>query len=172
LIYTRNISPLALHVATTREAPKPVLPEAPCSINGHINIAGTTVQITGRGANGEEAAHNFKATLAAMQPVPAPEPVPPTREQRLAALLACGLAKAVANADMPLVERLAKAAALVLADAIEPGNRAGLLAVRSQSNPATYYEVDGKHCTCPDSERHQERACKHVLAVALVARLA
>lgn len=164
----RNLHPVGLLNGHANERPE--LAEAPCSINGHANINGMTVQVTGRGFSGEEAASNFRHTLAAIQPVPV-EPAPRTREQRLAALLTCGLGKAAAKQDWPLIERLSKAAALVLSGAVQMGDRPGLVCIRSQANPETWYEVEAGHCSCPDAQKHQERACKHRLAMVLEQRL-
>ena len=143
--------------------------EAPCAINARIDVDGRCCQVTGRGATPEEAAANFRGLLAALQPIPAPVL---SRAERVGPLLACGLAKAAGAQDWALAERLAKAAVLVLSDAVEPGNRAGLVAVRSQTHPETWYEVEGKHCTCQDAQRHADRACKHRLAVMMTAKLA
>lgn len=159
---------------TTQPAP---LPESPCSVNAHVEINGLRIQVTGRGHTADEAATNFRATLAAMQP-PAPEPPPPlTREQRIAELLTCWLGKAVQRGDFGLVERLSKGAALVLGHQVERSDRANVLAVRSTKNPETWYEVEGRQCTCPGYQTHvryskAEHVCKHICAAALWQRLA
>lgn len=145
------------------------LPEAACSVNGFFTVNGWTrdFQATGRGATPQEAAHNLKATMVATQEALAPIP-PPTREERLASLLACGLTRAVSKGDTGLVERLAKAAALVLSDAVEPTERVQAMAVRSAHQPDTWYTIEGISCSCPDWERHREEGgycCKHRLAV-------
>ena len=154
--------------------PRPqALSEAPCSINGRIDVDGRCLQVTGRGLTGAEAAANFRATVDALTPAPAPAPEPatPSHAAQIATMLACGLQKATDAQDWPLVERLAKAAAIVLSGGVELGERAGMVAVHSQAHPDTWYEVEAGHCTCPDGQRHQDRACKHRLAAAMWGRL-
>ena len=163
-----NMTPRNLHPLALLPQPAP-LAEAPCSINAHVDINGLRVQVTGRGLTPEDAASNFRQTLAAMQPPPVP--TPKTLAAQVAELLACGLGKASAAQDWPLVERLSKAAALVLAGMVELGDRPGMLAVRSMANPDTWYEVEGKLCTCPDAQHHPERVCKHVLAAKIYERI-
>jgi hypothetical protein len=153
------------------------LPEAACSVNGyfHINGYADRFQATGRGHSAEEAAHNLAATIRATKATLETPPLPPSSEERLSALLACGLRKAVAKQDYELVCRLSKAAALVLSGAVEPGEREGMLAVRSQQDASQYYAVDGTQCSCPDWERHARKGdklhCKHVLATMFWRRL-
>ena len=142
-------------------------PELPCSVNTRIEVDDLCMQVTGRGYTPAEAVSNLHETLAALRPLPSTPPI----AAQIATLLACGLGKATAAQDWPLVERLSKAAALVLADACELGDRPGLVCVRSQANPETWYEVESGHCSCPDGLRHQERACKHRLAAAMWQRL-
>ena len=174
------------------ETPPPIprgpacTPEALCSMSGNIKVGACDVRsnlVTGRGATPEEAASNFFASrqllldgYAALDR-PQPPAIPLTREARLAQILTCGLAKAVANGDYSLVERLAKAVALVLSDAVTPTEIAPVFAVRSQKNEYEWYEVSGKVCTCPDSTKHVKAGdigyyCKHVLAVIFTAKLA
>lgn len=171
----RNLHPMALlpQQGVHRQAP----PEMFCSVNGffYVGDKGDKFQATGRGFTPAEAAQNLKetmaATLEALAPPVVAAPAPQSREAQIAALLTCGLRKAMQVNDMGLVERLAKAAAIVLSGGVELSNRPGALAVRSQSNPETTYEVEGKLCTCQDSQRHQDRVCKHVLAAAMWQRL-
>lgn len=77
---------------------------------------------------------------------------------------------------MPLVERLSKAAALVLSGAVQPGDRETLLTVRSMAEPSTWYEVEEGKCTCPDWQKHTKAGetylCKHGLAALMHTRLA
>jgi len=156
------------------------LPEAACSVNLLFDVPGYgKAQATGRGANADEAAANLTATIAATRAALAPVPAEPpmrTRTEQLAALLACGLDKAMAKHDLSLVERLSKAAALVLGGAVAPGEREGLLTVRSQREPELWYSVEAGQCTCKDWSTHtkagQKFCCQHVLASAMYLRLA
>lgn len=164
------------HRTPTACAPAPVaLPEAACSITLRVPMPGYAdhALITGRGQTGAEAAQQWQTTRDALVAVLTPPA--PTREERLTALLTKGLTCATQRQDWHLVERLSKAAALVLAAAIEPGERAGLLAVRSQREADHWYEVDGLQCSCPDFARHARNGeryqCKHVLAALLWTRL-
>ena len=153
-----------------------VLPEAAISLNGYIHVTGLTerIQVTARGHDAAEAAQRLKAGMDAVQATFAPAP-PPTREARLAQLLTCGLQRAVAKGDMGLVERLSKAAALVLSGAVEPTDSPTVMAVRSQTEPETWYEVSGTICTCPDSQKHlrngEKYLCKHALSILIAQRL-
>ena len=155
----------------------PTFPEAPVSINCRVAVPGLTdqPQVTGRGTNGYEAAYRLKEGVDALLALYAPPP-PPTREQRLAQLLTCGLQRAVAKGDIGLVERLAKAAALVLSDAVETTERAQALAVKSQAHPDTWYTVEGVCCSCPDWAKHRADeapyACKHGIAAYFWRKLA
>jgi hypothetical protein len=155
----------------------PPFPEAPCSVNGYFHLAGFSdrFQATGRGTSPQEAAANLRGTIAATQAA-LETPVVLSREERLSALLDCGLLRAAHKGDYGLCERLKKGAALVTAGAVSPGERDGMLAVQSQSTPAHWYEVDGHACSCPDWEFHARQGkhqhCKHVLATMLYARLA
>lgn len=177
-INCRNLSPLALHVGTRPAAATPMLPEAPCSVNGFFEVEGYgRLQATGRGITPQDAAQNLADTMAATREALAPPAAEPkTREAQVAELLACWLGKAVARKDFGLVERLSKGAALVLAGMVELGNRPGVLAVRSASSPETWYEVEGRTCTCQDYACHvrkgePEYACKHITAAAMWQRL-
>lgn len=175
---------------TTRSRKSQTTPEALCSVNIRFQIPGYADfgQATGRGDTPEQAARNLTetiaATKAALAPAPAPQTellsAPRTREQILAGLLTCGMQKAVAKGDMGLVERLAKAAALVLSASVEPTDRADCTAVRSACHAETWYEVEtstGKHtCSCPDYQHHRDEAkrycCKHIAAVMMHQRIA
>lgn len=155
----------------------PSIPEAPCSVNMKfaIGVGGQMAQATGRGITGAEAARNLRDTIEATRYAFAP-PAPLTREERLGALLACGLSRAVAKGDLALAERLSKAAVLVLVGAVEPGERAGVMAVRSQRDSTLWYEVEGMaQCSCPDSKKHRtdetKYFCKHSFAVILAQKL-
>jgi hypothetical protein len=158
------------------------MPEAPCSLNYFIDLPGKPrIQITGRGLTPSQAISNAQGMedLLRLQcqppPPPAPEPLPVTREEQVASILAKGLSKATKTQDLPLVDRLAKAAALVLAGAVEPGNRPGLVTVQSQAEPLLHYDVEDQMCTCPDWTKQARaghaRPCKHLLAVAMWQRL-
>ena len=157
------------------------VPEARCSMNGYVKIGLAETrnhQVTGRGNTPEEAAANYfggvkaleagYAARAARNATPAPLA---SRTQRLSLLLVKGLTCAASRQDQALVDRISKAAYLVLAGAVEPTERDGAWAVRSQRDPLTWYTVDGEHCSCPDAGKHPERGCKHFLAVALWQRL-
>ncbi len=155
------------------------LPEAACSVNLRFRVEGYNdpAQATGRGATPEEAARNLKATIDATRAALAAQPA---RHERLAQLFACGVSKALGREDFGLVERLTKAVVLVETGKVEPGERAGMMAVWSLTNPGTYYEVDetphGYSCTCPDFRRHVDKEasryyCKHALARMMVDKL-
>ena len=175
----RNISPLALHVQSTPRPVVPQMPEATHSVNGYFFIQGhrERYQATGRGWSAQEAAQNLADTIAATREALAPPvPEPKTREAQVAELLTCWLGKAAARGDFGLVERLSKAAALVLAGMVELGNRPGMLAVRSSKDAGTWYDVEGRTCTCQDYTCHArkgepEHACKHIAAAALHLKL-
>jgi len=158
-------------------------PEAACSINLLFDVPGYgKAQATGRGLTADEAVANLAGTIAATRAALAPTPPVPaeppmrTRTEHLAEMLACGLDKAMAKHDLSLVERLSKAAALVLGGAVAPGEREGMLAVRSQREPETWYSVEAGQCTCKDWSTHttagQKYTCKHILASAMYTRLA
>lgn len=166
---------------------QPTMTEAPCSLNAFVDVNNIRVQVTGRGETPTEAINRFYDLMSAlMPPTPSvaaePELEPPTApvptlESQVASLLACGLSKATARQDWPLVARLSHAAALVLAGAVEMGSVAGEMAVRSQANPDTWYTVADRTCTCPDYQRaaradNTKHCCKHILAVSMWARLA
>ena len=154
------------------------LPEAACSVNLRFDVPGYAdrAQATGRGASPAEAAAHLRETIDATRLALAP-PAPPMREEQLAHLLASGLAKATAQADYGLVERLAKAAALVLSGAVEATDSPAVMAVRSQTAADHWYEVtlSGFVCTCKDwshaAQAGHMRPCKHGLAVAFSTRL-
>ena len=165
--------------------PAPVSTDALCSMNGFVKIGRHETrdhQCTGRGATPEEAAANYFGcvdTLEAGYAARAMRQAPPvplaSRTQRLSLLLACGLEKAVGKHDWKLVERLMKAAALVLAGRVVPLDDGGYQ-VRSQTEPeTTMYEVHGRVCTCPDSRKHEGDElgyrCKHVVSCLFVLRL-
>lgn len=117
-----------------------------------------------------------RQTIDATRQALAPEgpAVPATREARLAQLLTCGLQRASNKGDWGLVERLSKAAALVLRGAVEGTERAQAYAVRSQAQPDTWYTVEAGHCSCPDWHKHRDEGryyCKHGLSVLLTQKL-
>lgn len=161
------------------------LPEAPCSMNGFVKIGKADTrshQVTGRGATPAEAAANYFGCLDALEAgyaARAARQAPlASRTQRLSLLLACGLEKAQANDDTQRVERLLKAASLVLADCVSQAPD-GCYDVRSQTEPSkTVYRVAARACTCLDAMRHAERHaeessfwCKHSLAVLFAVKL-
>jgi hypothetical protein len=168
--------PTPVPPALRANSPAP-LPEAACSVNGYFHIDGYAdrFQATGRGHSAADAARNLADTIRATRAALETPPPPPSREQRLSALLACGLTKAVAKHDYDRVCRLSKAAALVLSGAVEPTASPAVMAVRSQAHPETWYEVSGAVCSCPDSVKHvrngEKYLCKHGLAVAMMTKL-
>ena len=189
-MYTVAQTPYACnngHATPAALPQEPSTPEALCSMNGFVKIGRAETrnhQVTGRGATPEEAAANFFGCLDALEAgyaaraqceTPPAAPAPPSREARLAQLLTCGLQRAVTKGDMGLVERLSKAAALVLSGAVEPTERAQALAVRSQAHPDTWYTVEGLCCSCPDWGKHRAEEtpyhCKHLLAAWLHKKL-
>ena len=163
-----------------------LLPEAPCTMNGFVKIGRHETrdhQCTGRGTTPEEAAANFFGCIEALEAgyaaratrTAAPPPLA-SRTQRLGLLLACGLEKAVGKGDWKLVERLGKAAALVLAGRVVQTEES-IYQVRSQAEPeTTAYTVAGRDCTCQDARKHEtdETAywCKHTCAAVLFHKLA
>ena len=154
----------------------PALPEAACSVNLFFDVPGYgKAQATGRGLTHDEAVANLTGTIASTRAALAPAP-PLTPTQRLSRLLACWMERAWAREDEALAERLMRAAHLVRQGAVQPGNRAGLMTVRSQQGD-TWYDVEMTTCTCPDWEKHAKTAtehyyCKHLLAVIMAAKLA
>ena len=158
-----------------------LVPEAMCSMNGFVKIGMAETrnhQVTGRGNTPEEAATNYFGCLDALEAGyaarAAQKSTPPPlaqRTARLAQLLVKGLACAATRQDQAILDRISKAAYLVLTDAVEPTEQPQAMAVRSQTHPDTWYTVEAGHCSCPDAGRHPERACKHRLAVELWCRL-
>lgn len=166
-------------------------PEALCSMNGYIKIGKHETrshQVTGRGSTPAEAAANFFGGIDALEAgyaarearatVPPPAPVLPSRGERLASLLACGTAKALAASDDDRLERLVKAYLLVVKNLVEEvqidGIPQGAYRVHSQTVPGTTYVVQGRICSCQDHKRHAEDTgwfCKHALAALFVTRL-
>lgn len=155
------------------------LPEAPCSMTARVLVRAVSCEsilITGRGQTGPEAARNLLESCAALKTQAAAPPPLASRTQRLSLLLAYGLEKAVGKEDWKLVERLTKAAALVLAGrVVDMGDNTA--EVRSQTEPeTTTYQVVGHRCTCQDAKKHQaaEQAyyCKHSCAALFFYKLA
>lgn len=158
----------------------PGLPEAPCSVNTHVDVAGLRIQITGRGYTGDEAALNFRDTLAAMRvaletPAPALDP-----EETLGEVATRWMAHVAQQGDVASLERLTKALALVVMGHVVPiaevPGDPPLHAWRVTAMDGTRaYDVamqaDIAACPCKD---YQHRApdnprflCKHGLAVLL-----
>lgn len=175
-------------IATHTETVKPQSPEATHSVNLFFKVEGyeRDAQATGRGATAPEAAQNLLDVITETRRLLAPpvpnEPMPVPAEppvlsfyQRLSRMVACGLEKAWARGDEALEERLIKAERLVRACALEATDLEGAFAVRSLSNPETWYNVDGKGCSCPDHKRHVEDTvkyhCKHSLAMLMFIKL-
>ena len=163
-------------VPTTIPQAPALLPEAPCSITMRVPMPGYAdhALITGRGQTGAEAAAQWQGSRDAMLAVvTAPAPLL-SRTQRLSLFLACGLEKALAAQDTGRVQRLLKAAALVLAGCVSQESD-GAYVVRSQTEPEkTVYRVVGHACTCQDATRHADESsfwCKHALSVLFVAKL-
>ena len=148
--------------------------EANVSLNTFVEADGLRIQVTGRGATADEAVSHLREAVQALQTPPAP----PTRTAQMAALLAKGIDCAVRTGDMKLVERLSKAAALVLSDAVQPSDSPTVRTVASQTASQHWHDVtvETLACTCVDYyRRHQEGdekyLCKHGLAVAMTARI-
>lgn len=167
------------HTPPAQMPPGPaILPEAACAMTARVFVKAIScepVLVTGRGQTGAEAARNLLESCAALRTQADAPPPLASRTQRLSAMLACGLKHAMAHTDQKLVERLLKAAALVLAGSVVHTGE-GAYQVRSQTEPTTtFYEVHGRTCSCPDSRRHDEDVaayrCKHVLAACLVMKL-
>ncbi|HEY5865106.1 MAG TPA: SWIM zinc finger family protein [Candidatus Tectomicrobia bacterium] len=163
------------HLVLPAMTTPPALPESPCSVNVFFEIEGYgRAQATGRGLTADEAASNLRETVMATKKALEAPPVV-SMEARLGALITCGMQRATKKGDWALVEKLANAAAIVLSGAVEPGEREGLTAVRSQKNPETWYSVEENTCTCPAWEhavrKGEKQPCKHVLAAHLSARL-
>jgi len=146
-----------------------------------------TALVTGRGNDAAEAARNLTETIQATKAALAPgekrearseKQEDRSREQIVAGLLTCGMQKAVAKGDMGLVERLAKAAALVLGDRIQTTDTPDVYRVLSLTNDTHYLVVaTALTCTCPDWHKHNGEAqekrhlCKHVLATIMDQRV-
>jgi hypothetical protein len=162
-MHTITHSANGVHPQTVRE--DVAFPEASCCINAHIQVEGLTHQVTGRGRTAEEAVANFRTTLTALRASAAP---PPTRAQVVAELLATGFTTAQQRGDLGLVERLAQAAAFVLANAVTLHDD-GTATVRAQLDADQWYDVNGT-CTCTDGAP-RERLCQHALAVAMARRV-
>jgi hypothetical protein len=154
-----------------------LLPEAPCSITLRVPVPGHTDQalITGRGWTPAEAVAQWQASRDALMHALVPETVLPSRDDLMQRLIGKAVVKAATAGDLDAVTRLGKAVQLVQAGAVEPGEREGTWAVRSSTDPLTWYPVEGRTCTCKDwtraAQKGEERPCKHLLAVALHAKL-
>lgn len=161
-------------------------PESPCSVNAFIELPSVgRTQITGRGFTGDEAALHFRETLHAMRT--AFEPAPAPKRETLGEVATRWLARAAQNHDYALVERIAKAVALVVAGCVRRTmedddvitDAAPVDAYHVQSLDAEKcYRVgasgniaDIVSCTCKDfsyrSNEQQGFLCKHGLAALL-----
>lgn len=156
--------------------PPTALPEAPCSITLRLPVPGTAdhALITGRGQSGPEAAAQWQATRDALLDVLAP----PDRLTRLTRLLQCGAAKALAQQDHALLERLAQAYTLVARGLVEPTETPAVMAIRDTDHPGTWHEVAlaGLVCSCETWHAHHRAGeakfhCMHSLAVLMHQRL-
>lgn len=165
-------------VVVVKEA---TVPEAACSVNGYFKLDGypERFQATGRGLTPAEAAANLRGTIEATRAALAPVPnEPPVRSKptRLSILLACWLEKAWDHGEDAMGDRIIKAAHLIRNGAVYVGNREGLMTVRSQRNPETWYDVENGQCTCKDWTAHVQAGkkahCKHTFAVQMYLRLA
>jgi hypothetical protein len=159
--------------------PTTSLPEAPCSLNVFVEIPSLgKVQVTGRGCTPSQAVSNLLGQIDLLK-LQAPPPLAPpalSREERLTRLLTRWRRSALEKGQWSVIERLGTAEVLVLAGAVEPGNRDGLVTVRSQQDPQTWYDIEQQMCTCPDWEKHAKAgdnsyACKHVLAASIWTRI-
>jgi len=155
-------------------------PEMLCSVNLRFKVDGYPdyAQATGRGETPEQATANLTATIAATTAALAPQPATPrTPVQIIAGLVTCGMEKAVSRGDMGRVERLAKAAALVLGGRIETTEHDEVYRVHSLTSDQHYLVVaNALTCTCPDARRQSTDEkpwlCKHVIAALMAQRIA
>lgn len=160
--------------------PSPSHAEAPCSVNSKIEIAGMTLQVTGRGTTAGEMARNFRESVEALRAELAPQP--PTVAEQVARIKSCWLEKAVVKGNLDCAQRIIKAAALVLKGAVQQSSDQSVWYVRSQSTENTYCvtlisradESTGYACGCDDSQFRSpsgKSPCKHGLAVAMYNKL-
>lgn len=159
---------------SSRKPKTPTLSEAPCSVNTFVETSTLgRIQVTGRGTTPAEAVANLQGMVEALRPPPPPVR---SREERLAQLLTCGLTRATAKGEWAMVEKLAHAAALVLSGAVQPGERDGVLTVRSRSNSELWYDVENGCCSCTDymqkAKEGETYYCKHLVCVLMFQRLA
>lgn len=63
--------------------------------------------------------------------------------------------------------RIERAAALLILDHVRR-TAPGEYAVKSQTAPGQSYYVTPESCACKDRDAHQDRACKHMMAVRLL----
>lgn len=150
--------------------------EAPISINTFVEIDGLKMQVTARGTSPAEAVANLHGAVDALTQAPKAAVLSVT--EQVGALLAKGLECAVRKGDYKLVERLGKAAALVLSHAVQPGESDTIMTVLSQTEGSHWYDVtvETLACTCVDyykrhQDGHEKYLCKHGLAVAMAARI-
>lgn len=172
---------MATTIPCTNGINKPQMPplaEAPVSLNTYVDVPNLgRVQITGRGHSAREAVQHLLCATEELRAQTQPQGPAPTPKPTLGELLACGLGKAAQAGDSALVDKLSKAAYLVLSGAVEKGSADDLRAVRSQQDAQTWYDVSiSSHtCTCPSWE-HAARAgktlpCKHVLAACMAEKM-
>lgn len=161
---------------TVRSDSLPVLPEAPCSVNGFFHVAGyeRDFQATGRGRTPQEAVEHLQGTITMTQqalgvPRPAlPATQPLTRLEVLALCLAKGLARAQAEANVPLADRLLKGMQIALADDFERNEAGQIIGVYSQRDGISVYVLESQgRCRCPSAEKLAKGDCKHRLAYCL-----
>lgn len=149
-----------------------------CAVSGWFRVDGQekSYKASGEGDTPDEAAANLAATIAATrQALPH---VAKSREAQVGVLLARGIACAVRKGDQALLDRLSKAAFLVLSDAVTPTADPDVWSVRSMADAGQAYDVlAGSHaCGCPDWQRRHAAGdttytCKHGLAVLMMLRL-
>ena len=150
--------------------------EAPVSMNTFVEVDSVRrVQVTARGTDAGITARDLRQAVDAVRQEFAPAPRP-SREDRLHTLLSKALLCAHDKEDYDLMTRLSKGASLVKRDVVEMGERAGTYAVRSASNPLTWYTVEQCTCSCEDWTRHSKKGvekwyCKHICSVVFYQRL-
>lgn len=169
------------HKPIVATAQASALPEATISLNCFVEVPGLgRCQVTARGFSEAEAVQHLLCATEQLKAQTQPQgpPPPPTREEQIAQLLTKGLACAVAKGDWKLIDKLSKAAALVLNNAIEATDSPTIWAVRSSQDAEHWYEVtkDSYVCTCPDWNKHYKKGdhkylCKHGTALAMFQRI-
>lgn len=146
------------------------LPEAPCSTNAYVEIAGHKHQITGRGLTPADMASNYFASIDALQGEYDRRAAPPSLPQRIATVLACWLAKAQKEGRWEVIGELGAAMAMVLAGRVRSVTSTPQLYEAWDMNGALHAHVS-KVDGCDWCHIYQmQHTCRHVLAVELALR--